>query len=229
MFGKKKEIEAPIRPAVQETVKEEVIEAVKEAEEAPVQTVQAPPFKTIIASGTELVGNFETSESILLLGDLQGNIHSTDSLSIASCGSLKGEAAVKKLSSDGYIEGAVLCKELSEFGSLAKMKGNLSTSALTTADGSSFEGKLTMIAKGAEEAAEETAQEPESIEDAAEDATNIFEAARIEAEASAEDAEEDIQESAGEFEDLFNTAAKRAGEATDLADRLKELEKRYEQ
>jgi len=151
MFGKKKETETvPVQSAAPA---EPVIEAVKEPE-VPVEKPVEKISQTIIAAGTMLVGNFETKEPLLLLGNLKGNIHSTDSLRIAKTGSLLGEAAVSALSSDGQIEGTVLCGNLTEFGSMAKMKGNLSTASLKTADGSSFEGKLTMITKAAEELAE---------------------------------------------------------------------------
>ena len=211
MFGKKKEIEPPIRAAVPEPTME--IPKVEEpAEPAP----QKP--QTVIAEDVVMVGNFDTKEPMLLLGKLKGNIHSTDSLSITRTGSLIGEAAVSALSSDGHIEGSVLCGNTAEFGSTARMKGNLSTASLKTADGSAFEGKLTMITKQAEEKIEEVTEEV--IGEAAEEA--IGEAAEAVSEAAEtvdtiSDAAEEIVEDAQDISaEILNEAGEAAGEAKDV-------------
>ncbi len=210
MFGKKKETEpVPVQPAAPA---EPVIEAVKEPEvpaEKPVEKIS----QTVIAAGTSLVGNFDTREPMILLGKLQGNIHSTDSLKIAKSGELLGEAAVSDLSSDGQIEGTVLCSNLTEFGSMAKMKGNLSTASLKTADGSSFEGKLTMITKAAAEIAESAA---EALDDAAETAGALFDndADAVTVDFNAEEASDIINEGSDALSDLADTAANEAENAT---------------
>jgi len=199
MFGKKKETEpVPVQPAAPA---EPVIEAVKEPEvpaEKPVEKIS----QTVIAAGTSLVGNFDTREPMILLGRLHGNIHSTDSLKIAKSGELLGEAAVSDLSSDGQIEGTVLCSNLTEFGSMAKMKGNLSTASLKTADGSSFEGKLTMITKAAEEIAESAA---EALDDSAETAGSLFDndADAVPIDFNAEEAATEAEKTAEGFTEII--------------------------
>ena len=226
MFGKKKEIEVPIRPAV---VEEPTVEIPKVEE--PVKPATSKP-QTVIAEDVVMVGNFETREPIVLLGKLKGNIHSTDSLSITKTGSLVGEAAVSALSSDGRIEGSILCSNTAEFGSMARMRGNLSTAALKTADGSSFEGKLTMITKQAEEEVDaiaeafkdtvgENAEEfADSISDAVEEKTEelaeISDAIEEKAEEFADGISDAVEEKAEEFADGISDAVEeKAEEFTD--------------
>ena len=215
MFGKKKEIEAPIRPAV---VEEPTVEIPKVEEPQPQLKPEPAKPQTVIAEDVVMVGNFDAREPIVLLGRLKGNIHSTDSLSITRTGSLIGEAAVDALSSDGHIEGSILCSNTAEFGSMARMKGNLSTAALKTADGSSFEGRLTMITKQAEEKIEEAVSEAENI--VGEAAADLGEAAEEKAEELAggiDGATEEIVEDAQDISaEIFTGAEESAKEANDV-------------
>lgn len=226
MFGKKKEIEVPIRPAAP-AVEEPTVEIPKVEEPAP----EPKKPQTVIAEDVVMVGNFDTREPIVLLGKLKGNIHSTDSLSITKTGSLVGEAAVSALCSDGQIEGSVLCSNTAEFGSMAKMKGNLSTAALRTADGSSFEGKLTMITRKVEEAAEalenEAGEFAEGLsQDIAEKAADLAE--EIDAEAAAEEIAEDAQDISAEIFDYAENAAEEVKDEVQAAEgEVKETVNRF--
>ena len=220
MFGKKKEIEVPIRTAVPA---EPAVEAPK-AEE-PVKAAPAKP-QTVIAEDVVMVGNFDTREPMVLLGKLKGNIHSTDSLSITKTGSLIGEAAVSALSSDGRIEGSILCSNTAEFGSMAKMRGNLSTAALKTADGSSFEGKLTMITKQAEEEIEQLADTfAGETEEKAEEAVDTVAA---KAEETAEELVEDAQDISKELFDNAEEAAEGVKDTVfEAAEEIKETTNKF--
>ena len=136
MFGKKKEEPVPV-------VKEEVKEIIEE--KAP--EVFVPADKTVIGSGIIMVGNFDTKDPVEINGTVRGNIRSTKSVSISKTGSLVGEAALGSLKLAGKIEGTVLCSAETVIASTGSIKGNLSTASLETEDGSTFEGRLSMLPK----------------------------------------------------------------------------------
>lgn len=133
MFGKKKEEYQP--PVVEEPVQEVV------------QPKPEPVPTTVIGKGVIVVGNFDAKEPIEVLGTIRGNIRSTSSVSIKENGSLVGEAALRSLDLEGRIEGTVLCSDETVIRSTGALKGNLSTAALRTDEGSAFEGKLNMVPK----------------------------------------------------------------------------------
>ena len=160
MFGKKKEDIQTVAPSVENPVKTEEIAA---------EPIKTAPTKTIIGKDVVVVGNFDAKESIEVYGTIRGNVRSAGSLFVAEDGSLIGEAAVESLVVDGKIEGTVLCSDVASLSKSAKMKGNLSTAALKTEDGSIFEGKLNMIAKKAQ-------PEPEIQEEFEEEAKADYEA-----------------------------------------------------
>ena len=58
-----------------------------------------------------------------------------------------GEAALGSLKLAGRIEGTVLCSAETVIASTGSIKGNLSTASLETEDGSTFEGRLSMLPK----------------------------------------------------------------------------------
>ena len=136
MFGKKKEeyqapvVEEPVAPV---------------AEPAPQPKPAAP--STVIGKGVIVVGNFDSKEPMEVQGTVRGNIRSTSSVRIKENGSLVGEAALGSLDLAGRIEGTVLCSADTVIASTGYIKGNLSTASLQTAEGSTFEGRLSMIPK----------------------------------------------------------------------------------
>ena len=136
MFGKKKDDPIP-----------EVREEVKEVTEEKAPEVFVPASRTVIGSGIVMVGNFDTKDPVEINGTVRGNIRSTKSVAISKTGSLVGEAALGSLNLAGRIEGTVLCAADTVIASTGYIKGNLSTASLETAEGSTFEGRLSMIPK----------------------------------------------------------------------------------
>ena len=144
MFGRKKETENDINE-ISEILEEPILNETPKKETVAAKT--AAPGKTIIGKDAVVIGNFDAKEAIELYGIIRGNVRTAGNLFVASNGSLIGEAAVDSLSVDGKIEGTVLCSSEASFSSSSKMKGNLSTTTLSTQNGSVFEGKLNMISK----------------------------------------------------------------------------------
>ena len=142
LFGKKAE------PVVEEPV---VVEEVKEE-------VKKPTQKTVIGAGITMVGDFETKEEIVINGTVEGDIHSTTDVSISETGKLHGNASAENLYVDGSVDGEIEIKNLTKLSDTANVVGTLTTGKFVTAEGSYFDGQLTMktskVSKPVEPAAE---------------------------------------------------------------------------
>ena len=123
MFGKKKE---------------EVVET---------QEVKAyvPSSRTYIGEGITLVGNFDTKDPIQIDGRLEGDINSTNNVAISEKGSMKGNGVMQVMDIAGTVEGDIKCFEVARIAATGTLSGGLATVRLQTEDGSTFDGKLSMI------------------------------------------------------------------------------------
>jgi len=136
MFGKKKEV---------------VVEAPKE---------YAPSAKTVIGEGITLVGSFDTKDPIEIKGRLEGDIKSSNVVHVACGGSMKGNGVMQAMEVEGTVDGEIECLEVAKIAATGIVSGSLATVRLQTEDGSTFDGKLSLIqSKAKEEVVEESAKE----------------------------------------------------------------------
>lgn len=169
-FGKKKE-----EPAVQPPVETPAIQQEPEEPEVKEPEKNVPINRTTIGAGITFFGDFETADPIDINGSLIGNIKSSSSVNVSQGASMRGDATMKELSSQGSINGNLVVEELSSFSETAVTDGTLRTRFLDSGRGSSFLGTLELSGNKAEEKpAAESAPEADGF--AAESAEGSFDA-----------------------------------------------------
>ncbi|GAF02412.1 bactofilin family protein [Saccharicrinis fermentans] len=98
----------------------------------------------LIGSGTKIIGNIETTESIRIDGEIEGNIASKGKVVIGAKGKVKGEVNCLNSEIEGALEGKVMVKELLSLKATSKLVGDIETSKLTIEPGAVFTGKCQM-------------------------------------------------------------------------------------
>ena len=102
---------------------------------------------TIIGEGTQFTGDFTTKDPISIYGKLDGDIESSSSVFIAENGVMCGNGVMQVLDVKGSVDGDIKCLEVAKIAESGKVSGSLATVRLQTEDGSTFDGKLSMIKK----------------------------------------------------------------------------------
>ncbi len=98
----------------------------------------------LIGSGTKIIGNIETTESIRIDGEIEGNIVSKGKVVVGTKGRVKGEINCLNSEIEGVLEGRVLVKELLSLKATSKLYGDIETTKLTIEPGAVFTGKCQM-------------------------------------------------------------------------------------
>lgn len=97
-----------------------------------------------IGPGTKIIGNIETTESIRIDGDIEGNITSKGKVVVGSSGKVKGIINCSNSEVSGTIEGKVKVSELLSLKASSKLFGDINTAKLTIEPGAIFTGKCDM-------------------------------------------------------------------------------------
>ena len=103
-------------------------------------------FGTFIDSDTRISGDIEFADSVLMDGNLEGNVKAKGSdakLTISEHGHVKGTVDVAHLLVHGTIEGELRVTERLELGPKARIIGNVQYSLLQISAGAQVEGELT--------------------------------------------------------------------------------------
>ena len=103
-------------------------------------------FGTFIDSDTRISGDIEFAGSVLMDGNLEGNIKAKGSdakLTISEHGRVKGTVIVAHLVVHGTIEGELRVAERLELGPKARIIGNVQYNLLQISAGARVEGELT--------------------------------------------------------------------------------------
>ncbi len=99
---------------------------------------------SVIAGGTSIKGNFQTSESLRIDGEVEGEIHSEKKLVVGKTGRVSGKIFATSLSILGCVEGDIDVKGELLLGSTAKVDGNISAINLIIEEGALFNGNCSV-------------------------------------------------------------------------------------
>lgn len=108
--------------------------------DAPVQVSGA----SIIAAGTTLKGDINSSGDIRIDGTLQGNINSTAKVVIGSNGVVEGDINGQQADIMGKINGTIKVKELLQLKGGSNVTGNIYASKLQIETSANFNGQCHM-------------------------------------------------------------------------------------
>ena len=98
----------------------------------------------LIGPGTKIIGNIETTESIRIDGEIEGNIASKGRVVVGAKGKVTGEINCLNAEIEGVLQGKAEVKELLSLKATSKLYGDIQTNKLTIEPGAVFTGKCTM-------------------------------------------------------------------------------------
>ena len=98
---------------------------------------------TIISQGATIKGDLELSAKLHIEGVVEGNIKSSNEVSIGKNGIMKGELKASKLIVNGMFEGEADCEYI-EIMKGGVLKGNITIKNITIENGGCFAGTSTL-------------------------------------------------------------------------------------
>ncbi len=102
---------------------------------------------THIGKGVYVEGNLTVLSSIDIQGELKGNITAVGSLTVGEAGSVTGNIVAKNVEVRGVVNGNLTATDSAALEKGATLNGDLFAAKVHFSEGSSFNGKCTMICR----------------------------------------------------------------------------------
>ncbi len=100
---------------------------------------------TKIIEDVEMEGSLNTHDSVLIGGNLKGEINSSGVVWILKDAKIEGHINANGLIVEGYVHGNVQCTGNAELRSGARIKGDIGCASLAISRGCALEGKVKML------------------------------------------------------------------------------------
>ena len=94
-------------------------------------------------------GELSAQEDLIVQGSVEGSITHTQSLTIGTDGTMKGDIRARVIVIDGKVEGDLYATESVSIRATAKVKGNVFAPRVGISDGAFFQGQIDMQPSGA--------------------------------------------------------------------------------
>jgi cytoskeletal protein CcmA (bactofilin family) len=104
--------------------------------------------KTVVGSGSRVVGDLISDEDVLLEGQIEGKIRGERSVVIGAGGDLEGDVAAKSVVVGGKVRGQIIATERVELASTAVVHGGVQAPKIIIAEGAHLQGNVAMSAGG---------------------------------------------------------------------------------
>lgn len=128
--------------------------------EQPRRTSDSNATVSIVAHGARCVGDIECTGILRIEGRLEGSVRSTEQALVTREGFLLGDVEAGIVLVAGTIRGNVTASERVELQPGANVEGDITAPRVVVADGSTFNGRLTMRAAVASSASPASARAP---------------------------------------------------------------------
>jgi cytoskeletal protein CcmA (bactofilin family) len=99
----------------------------------------------VIAQGTKIEGNFQSSENVRLDGTVNGDFTCEKKLVVGRDGKVDGSIRAREAMIMGTVTGDVEVQGILQLDKTAQVKGNISAGSLSIDEGARFDGVLKMI------------------------------------------------------------------------------------
>jgi cytoskeletal protein CcmA (bactofilin family) len=109
----------------------------------------APPRASVLGPTLRFRGELSAQEDLIIQGSVEGSITHTQSLTIGTDGTVKGDIRARVIIVDGKVDGDLFATESVHIRATAKVKGNVIAPRVAIQDGAFFQGKVDMQATGA--------------------------------------------------------------------------------
>jgi len=121
----------------------------QEARTPEARASEAGPRASVLGPTLRFRGELSAQEDLIVQGSVEGSITHTQSLTVGTDGSMKGDIRARVIVIDGKVEGDLYATESVNIRATAKVKGNLFAPRVGIADGAFFQGQIEMQPSGA--------------------------------------------------------------------------------
>jgi cytoskeletal protein CcmA (bactofilin family) len=110
---------------------------------------EAAPRASVLGPTLKFRGELSAQEDLIVQGSVDGSITHTQSLTIGTDGSMKGDIRARVIVIDGKVEGDLYATESVSIRATAKVKGNVFAPRVGINEGAFFQGQIEMQPSGA--------------------------------------------------------------------------------
>jgi cytoskeletal protein CcmA (bactofilin family) len=119
------------------------------AAERHVEPKPEAPRASVLGPTLKFRGELSAQEDLIVQGSVEGSITHTQSLTIGTDGSMKGDIRARVILIDGKVDGDLYATESVNIRATAKVKGNVFAPRVAISDGAFFQGQIEMQPSGA--------------------------------------------------------------------------------
>lgn len=105
-----------------------------------------PPIKSLIAEGSEIIGNVNFTDGLRVDGSVIGNIRASEDVAsilvISEIASITGEVAADHIIVNGSVKGPIYARKMLELQPKARIEGDVEYAALEMHHGAMITGQL---------------------------------------------------------------------------------------
>lgn len=113
------------------------------------RAAEAAPRVSVLGPTLRFRGELSAQEDLIVQGSVEGSITHTQSLTVGTDGSMKGDIRARVIVIDGKVEGDLYATESVNIRATAKVKGNVFAPRVGITEGAFFQGQVEMQPSGA--------------------------------------------------------------------------------
>src|SRR5579864_8006655 len=110
---------------------------------------EAAPRVSVLGPTLRFRGELSAQEDLIIQGSVEGSITHTQSLTVGTDGTMKGDIRARVIVIDGKVEGDLYATESVNIRATAKVKGNVFAPRVGISEGAFFQGQIEMQPSGA--------------------------------------------------------------------------------
>ncbi len=116
---------------------------------APEARAESAPRASVLGPTLRFRGELSAQEDLIIQGSVEGSITHTQSLTVGTDGTMKGDIRARVIVVDGKVEGDLYATESVNIRATAKVKGNVFAPRVGITEGAFFQGQIEMQPSGA--------------------------------------------------------------------------------
>jgi cytoskeletal protein CcmA (bactofilin family) len=113
------------------------------------RSVESAPRASVLGPTLKFRGELSAQEDLIIQGSVEGSITHTQSLTVGTDGTMKGDIRARVIVIDGKVEGDLYATESVNIRATAKVKGNVFAPRVGIVEGAFFQGQIEMQPSGA--------------------------------------------------------------------------------
>src|ERR1700722_10208255 len=120
-----------------------------EARASEARAVESAPRASVLGPTLKFRGELSAQEDLIIQGSVEGSLTHTQSLTVGTDGTMKGDIRARVIVIDGKVDGDLYATESVSIRATAKVKGNVFAPRVGITAGAFFQGQIEMQPSGA--------------------------------------------------------------------------------